>query len=154
MTRYWEDFQEGQTFDLGSTTVHRDDIVDFGQRWIPQPFHVDENAARSSPFGGLIASGWHTACIFMRLYYEHLLADSASMGSPGVRDMRWLEPVRPGQVLRAFATVLRTSESSTTPSRGTVEMRWECARPDGTVVLRMAGTAYFARRSSPSHADE
>ncbi|TNC25340.1 MaoC family dehydratase [Amycolatopsis alkalitolerans] len=149
VTRYWEDFREGQVFDLGSATVSKDDIVDFGRRWIPQPFHVDEASARDSPFGGLIASGWHTACLFMRLYYEHLLAGSASLGSPGVRDMRWLEPVRPGQVLCASATVLRTSVSSTTRGRGTVEMRWECARPDGVVVLRMIGTAFFARRPCP-----
>ena len=144
--RYWEDFQPGQVFNLGSCTVTRDEIIDFGRRWIPQPFHVDEHAARNSPFGGLVASGWHTACIFMRLYYDHLLAGAASMGSPGVQDLRWTAPVRPGDVLHASATVLRTTESATRADRGTVEMRWECVKADGTVVLRMTGTAYFARR--------
>jgi acyl dehydratase len=147
--RYWEDFEAGQSFELGSCTVSKGDIVEFARQWIPQPFHLDEEAARSSPFGGLVASGWHTACVFMRLYYKNLLADSASMGSPGIRDMRWLEPVRPGDVLFASATVLRTSASSTKRGRGTVEMQWECARSDGTVVLQMVGIAYFARRSSP-----
>jgi acyl dehydratase len=145
--RYWEDFTPGQVFDLGSRTVTRDEIIDFGRRWIPQPFHVDETAAQRSHFGGLVASGWHTACIFMRLYYDHLLSDAASMGSPGVRELCWTSPVRPGDVLTASATVLRTARSATRPGRGTVEMRWECVKGDGTVVLRMLGTAYFARRN-------
>lgn len=144
--RYWEDFTPGQVFDLGSQAVTRDEITDFGRRWIPQPFHTDETAARRSHFGGLVASGWHTACIFMRLYYDHLLSDTASMGSPGVRELRWTAPVRPGDVLTASATVLATARSATRPGRGTVEMRWECAKADGTVVLQMLGTAYFARR--------
>lgn len=146
LVRYWEDFRPGQSFDLGSYRVTKEEVIEFGKRWIPQPFHIDEDSAARSQFGGLIASGWHTACIFMRLYYEHLLAHSASMGSPGVRDMRWNYPVRPGDVLYASATVLRVAESATRPERGTVEMRWECSNGDGITVLRMLGIAYFARR--------
>jgi acyl dehydratase len=136
----------GHRFDLGSYRVTKEEIVEFGMRWIPQSFHVDEDAAACSPFGGLIASGWHTACIFMRLYHEHLLAHAAGMGSPGVRTMRWHTPVRPGDLLHASAIVMRATESTTRRDRGTVEMRWECHNDAGVPVLRMIGTTYFARR--------
>ena len=146
VVRYFEDFVPGQTFDLGSYEMTRDDIVEFARRWDPQPFHVDEAAAGESAFGGLIASGWHTACVVMRLYVDTLLADAASMGSPGLEDLRWLVPVRPGDVLRASAQVLDVAPSSTRPDRGTVFLRWEVHNHQGELVARMAGRGLFGRR--------
>jgi len=144
--RYFEDFEPGQLFDLGSYEMTRDEIVEFGRRWDPQPFHVDEGAAAASAFGGLIASGWHTACVFMRLYADALLADSASMGSPGLEELRWLVPVRPGDVLHATAEVLEVALSARRPDRGTVFLRWEVHNSRGELVCRLAGRGLFGRR--------
>lgn len=144
--RYLEDFSPGQVFDLGSYKFSREEILEFGRRWDPQPFHVDEAAAAESSFGGLVASGWHTACVFMRLYVDALLLDSASMGSPGLEELRWLVPVRPGDVLHGTAHVLSATPSSTRPGRGTVVMRWELHNQRNELVARMQGRGLFGRR--------
>lgn len=96
---YYEDIEVGQAFELGSYTVTEEEILDFARKFDPQPFHIDEEAARDSMFGGLIASGWHTASICMRLYVDTILNRSASMGSPGLDQLRWKRPVRPGDTL-------------------------------------------------------
>lgn len=147
MMRYWEDFAVGDVFDLGTRTVTREEIVAFASQWDPQPFHVDEQAARSSSFGGLIASGWHTASLCMRLYVDALLLDAASMGSPGLDEVRWLAPVRPDDTLSVSLSVLDTRPSSKEPGRGTVLLQWEAANQDGVVVLRMSGRGMFGRRT-------
>jgi acyl dehydratase len=146
--RYWEDFSVGDVFDLGTRTVTRQEIVDFAAQWDPQPFHVDEQAAQSSSFGGLIASGWHTASICMRLYVDALLLDAASMGSPGVDELRWLAPVRPDDTLTVSLTVIDSQPSSKNPGRGTVRLQWEAVNQDGVVVLRMSGRGLFGRRAT------
>ena len=145
-SRYFEDFAAGQTFALGTHTMTRDEIVDFARQFDPQPFHVDEEAAQASPFGGLIASGWHTAAVFMRLYVDALLSDAASMGSPGISELRWLAPVRPGDTLTGRFIVESVQPSSKRPDRGTVFFRSEMVAADGTTVLSMTGRGYFARR--------
>lgn len=144
--RYFEDFAAGQVFDLGSHEFTRDEIVDFAQRWDPQPFHLDEDAAAACAFGGLVASGWHTACVFMRLYVDALLLDAASMGSPGLQELRWLLPVRPGDVLRGTAQVTDVTPSSVRADRGTVFMRWEMHNERGELVAGMTGRGLFGRR--------
>src|SRR5258708_421531 len=102
--RYFEDFQVGDIFDLGSTTVTEEEIISFARQFDPQPFHTDPVLAKDSIFGGLVASGWHTTAMFMRLFFDGLLHETASIASPGVDDVRWLKPVRPGDVLRARFT--------------------------------------------------
>lgn len=144
--RYFEDFAPGQVFDLGSYEFSRDEIVGFARQWDPQPFHVDEAAAAESAFGGLVASGWHTACVFMRLYVDALLLDSASMGSPGLEELRWLVPVRPGDVLRGTASVTEVAPSSVRPDRGTVFMLFEMYNARQELVARMTGRGLFGRR--------
>jgi len=144
--RYFEDFAPGQVFDLGSHEFSRDEIVGFARQWDPQPFHVDEAAAAESAFGGLVASGWHTACVFMRLYVDALLLDSASMGSPGLEELRWLVPVRPGDVLRGTASVTEVAPSSVRPDRGTVFMLFEMYNARQELVARMTGRGLFGRR--------
>jgi len=143
--RYWEDFAAGSVLRLSDYEMTREEIVDFGRRWDPQVFHVDEEAAAASSFGSLVASGWHTVCALMRLYVDEVLLDSASMGSPGLEDIRWLAPVRPGDVLQATVEVVETRPSATRADRGTVIMRWE-AKVAGTVVFRMTGRGLFGRR--------
>lgn len=145
--RYWEDFSVGDVFDLGTRTVTRDEIVDFATQWDPQPFHVDEQAAQSSSFGGLVASGWHTASLCMRLYVDALLLDADSMGSPGLDELRWLAPVRPDDTLTVSLTVLDAQPSSKNPGRGTLLLQWEAVNQDGVVALRMSGRGMFGRRS-------
>jgi acyl dehydratase len=144
--RYWEDFAAGQVYELGSYEMTREEIIEFGRRWDPQPFHVDEQAAAASAFGGLIASGWHTGCVLMRLYVDGLLHDAASMGSPGLDELRWLAPVRPGDVLTVTLHVLDVTESSKRPDRGTVHLRWEVTTVDGVPVARATGRGMFGRR--------
>lgn len=144
--RYFEDFAPGMRFDLGRVTVTAEDIVRFAGEFDPQPFHVDPEAAESTSFKGLIASGWHTAALFMRLYVDTLLSDAASEGSPGVEQLRWLHPVRPGDTLTGTFTVADTSPSSTNPRRGTVLFEGEMRNQDDVAVLSMRGRGLFGRR--------
>src|SRR5437870_3196748 len=104
---YLEDFEKGSVIELrGRRTVTREEIIAFAREFDPQPFHLDEDAAKRSPFGGLIASGWHTTAMVMRLIVDEFLApDSGSLGSPGADEIRWLKPVRPGDTLRLRVTV-------------------------------------------------
>ena len=113
--RYWEDFETGQEAEHGSHTITEAEIVEFASRYDPQPFHVDPEAAAAGPFGGLIASGWQTASIYMGLYVRALMLDTAGMGSPGVEELRWLAPVRPGDVLTARSRVLDAWPSENDP---------------------------------------
>ena len=148
-TLYFEDFAPGQTYQLGTHEMTRSEIVEFARKFDPQPFHLDEDAGAASPFGGLIASGWHTASVFMRLYVDALLSDAASMGSPGIQQLRWLQPVRPGDVLSGRFVVEDVQPSSRRDDRGTVFFRGEVTNGEGQIVLSMAGRGYFARRDAP-----
>ena len=145
MTLHFEDLRPGDEYDLGLTRVDGAEMVAFARRFDPQPFHVDAAAAAESPFGGLIASGWFTASLFMRLYVDRVLADSASQGSPGLSELRWLAPVRAGDVLHGWLTVLESAPSATRPGRGTVVLRGELLR-DGEPVLRTTFRGLFGRR--------
>lgn len=133
---------------MGSHTITRQEILDFAAQWDPQPFHLDEDAARRSAFGGLIASGWHTSAIFMRLLVDGLLNSPASLGSPGLDELRWLKPVRPGDTLRPRITVLEATPSARNPARGTVRWNGEILNQDGDVVMRIIGRNLFARRAA------
>lgn len=146
MTRYFEDFAVGDTFDLGSATITRENIIAFASQYDPQPFHVDEERARESAFGGLIASGWQTTAVFMRLFVDNLLSDAASMGSPGLDEIRWLKPVRPGDTLRARLTVAEARPSKSKPDRGTVYSFCEMVNQRDEVVMTLKGLHILGRR--------
>ena len=146
MTVYFEDFVPGRVFELGTIGVTADEIIEFASKYDPQPFHIDPVAARATPFGGLIASGWHTCALYMRLLFDGLLHDSSSQGSPGMDELRWLAPVRPGDRLSATSTVVEATPSATKPNRGTVILRSEMTNQDGVVVLRMVGRGMYGRR--------
>ncbi len=143
---FFEDFEPGAVFDLGQRTVTEEEILTFARQYDPQPFHVDKEAAVESAFGGLISSGWHTAAIFMRLYVDAVLSNAASQGSPGVEELRWLKPVRPGDTLRARLTVLDAVPSNSNPNRGTVYIRSEVDNDRGETVMTMKARGLFARR--------
>jgi acyl dehydratase len=146
--RYFEDIRAGDVVELGAYEVTREEIVDFARKYDPQPFHVDAEAAQDSPFGGLVASGWHTAAIFMRLFVDGILSESASMGSPGVEGIRWTAPVLPGDVLTGRVRVVAATPSQTRPDRGTVITESEVTNQDGEVVMTLRARGFFRRRST------
>ncbi len=145
--RYFEDFSVGDATEVGPVTVSETEIVDFAERFDPQPFHIDAEAAKASPFGGLIASGWHTTALFMGMFVRAVLLDSASLGSPGVEEIRWTAPVRPGDTLHGRSTVTDVQPSATNPRRGTVFTTNEVWNQDDTLVLTLKARGFFARRT-------
>jgi acyl dehydratase len=146
---FLEDFVIGEAIELGSRSVTQEEIVEFARRYDPQPFHVDESAAKASNFGGLIASGWHTASMFMRLFVDRVLAGGATLGSPGIDEIRWPRPVRPGDVLTARVTVLDVVPSRSKPDRGHVRIRYEVFNQMGETVMTMVGVSIYRRRPAP-----
>ena len=146
MHRFFEDFPTGWTYESAPRTLETAEIVAFAREWDPQRYHVDEAAARATPFGGLIASGWQTGCLAMRLMCDGYLADSSCIASPGFDERRWLKPVRPGDSLRFRAQVLEARASTTKPDRGIVRWRWEMLNQHGEAVLSIVGTQFFLRR--------
>ena len=145
---YFEDFKVGQVIELGSCTVSKEEIVSFARRFDPQPFQVDEIAAGESIYGGLIASGWHTGSLFMRLLYDGLLSRAASMGSPGQDELRWPNPVRPGDTLSARGLVKELIPSRSKPDRGLVRTVYEVFNQDGVTVMTMRGLGMFQKRTT------
>lgn len=143
---YWEDFPVGWTFEGGERALSEDEIIAFARDWDPQRFHVDPEAAKATPFGGVIASGWHTCSVMMRLMCDGYLLESACIGSPGLDQIRWFKPVRPGDVLRFRAEAVESSASQKQPNRGTVKFVWELRNADGEVVMSILGRQMFLRR--------
>lgn len=147
--QYLEDFTVGARRDLGSRSVTEAEIVAFARDFDPQPFHVDESAASESFFGGIIASGWHTCSIAMRLIVDGFLNDSASMGSPGVDTIRWKKPVRPGDALTLAMTTTAVTPSRSKPDRGIVTNELEMRDQHGDVVMTMTAMTMIGRRPTP-----
>ncbi len=143
---YWEDFPVGSIREFGGITVTRADIVRFAREFDPQPFHVDEDAAARSPFGGLIASGWHTCALAMRMMCDAYLLDAASLGSPGLDGIKWLVPVRPGDTLRVRFTVLEARPLESNPTAGLLRSHWDILNQKDEIVAEMEGYGMFRRR--------
>jgi acyl dehydratase len=141
-----EDFHPGETIELGSRSVDRDEIIEFARKYDPQPFHVDEEAGRRSIYGGLIASGWHTVAMLMRLLVDAVASRSASMGSPGIDELRFLKPVRPGDTLTARMIVLDVVPSRSKPDRGHVRASYEVFNQHGDRVMTMIARGLYGRR--------
>jgi acyl dehydratase len=144
--RYFEDYVEGSVHDCGSIAVEANEVVAFAKRFDPQSIHTDPEAAKRGPFGGLIASGWHTCGLMMRLYVEHYLTHVASLASPGLDELRWLEPVRPGDRLSLRVTVLKATPSKSKPDRGAVTSFVEVLNQTGVAVLTFRVVNIIARR--------
>ncbi|MEM7023419.1 MAG: MaoC family dehydratase [Pseudomonadota bacterium] len=145
---YLDDLKQGQVFALGQYKVTHDEITDFARQWDPQPFHIDDNAAKGTIFGQVIASGWHTACIFMRLFANGLLNRAAASGSPGLDELRWQKPVFPDDTLEASAEILEVKPSRSKPDRGAVRIRCSVSNQDDDEVLSMTAIVLFHRRPS------
>ena len=148
---HWEDFSPGQVTDCGSRLVTREEIVGFAAEFDPQPMHLDEEAARSGVLGGLVASGWHSCCILMRLLSDKLLCNATFMGAPGIEEVRWLAPIRPGDRIEARATVLETRASRSRPDMGFVKFRFELIDASGHPVLELIVSPMFGRRADAGH---
>lgn len=144
--RYFEDFHVGDTFDLGSIEVTEEEIIAFARQFDPQPFHINPEGAKDSIFHGLVASGWHTTALFMRLLVDGLLQETISMGSPGVDEVRWRMPVHPGDSLRATLTVLECNPSRSRLDMGIVRSASEMFNQKNEVVLTLSGIHFFGRR--------
>ena len=146
LTWYYEDFHVGHVIDVGSITVSEPEIIAFARQYDPQPMHTDPSAAGFSIYGGLIASGWHTVALFMRILVENLVARTSSLGSPGVDELRWPLPVRPGDTLTGSMEILDTRVSNSRPTMGIVRWRGTVRNQDGKLVMSLIGTNFFGRR--------
>ena len=133
--RYFEDYPVGLVDEFGDIEITADDIVAFARRYDPQPMHIDPEAAAQGPFGGLIASGWHTAALIMPLFVEHFLSKVATLPSPGIDELRWVRPVRPGDRLRVRITVTEARRSVSKPDRGMVRSLVEVLNQNGELVM-------------------
>jgi acyl dehydratase len=143
---HWEDFPVGETVEFGNHRVTAEDIVAFAAEFDPQPFHLDDAAAKTTLLGGLAASGWHTCAIMMRMLCEAYVLDSASMGAPGLDEVRWLKPVRPGDVLRIRRTCVESRASRSRPGMGLTRFTWEMYNQAGDQVMTATGTNMLVRR--------
>ena len=144
--RYFEDYAPGTTYDCGSVGIDQASIIAFAKEFDPQPFHVDPVTAAAGPYGGLIASGWHTAAIVMRLLVDNYLSAEASLGSAGLDELRWPHPVRPGDTLRVRATVVESRRSLSKPDRGIVKTMVEAVNQDGRTVMRATAINFMLVR--------
>jgi len=144
---YWEDFVVGQVRDLGSITPTREEIIAFATQFDPQPFHLDDAAAKVSVFGALSASGWHTCSMAMRLMVTNFLHETSSLGSPGLENIKWMKPVYPGDTLRLQSTMVETKPMSKRPDVGMTRSIWEMFNQHGDKVLHMEGWGMFRRRT-------
>ena len=144
--RWFDDFAVGEQFEFGAYVVTEDEIIDFARRYDPQPFHLDLEAAKASHFGGLVASGWMTSAVLMRLLCDHFIPRQSSMGSPGVDEVRWLKPLRPGDTLRARVEVTETRASQSKPDRGVIRCRHQLLNQHDEVVMSMHGMGMYKKR--------
>ncbi|TAN56079.1 MAG: MaoC family dehydratase [Betaproteobacteria bacterium] len=146
---YWEDFTPGEVVEIGRHTFTEEEIIAFAVQFDPQPFHTDPQAARGTFYGGLIASGWHTCAVGMRLMVQSYIGRAASAGSPGVENIRWLGPVRPGDTIAYRRVIVETRPSGSRPGIGLVRSRSEAINQHGETVMTMEGWGLFRRRPAP-----
>ena len=142
---YFEDFNTSWTAEYGPRRVTREEIIGFAAQFDPQPMHLDEEAARNTMLGGLGASGWHSCCILMKMIADGLLLDTASMGAPGIDEVKWIKPVRPGDVLSVESEVKEKVEGRR-PDRGTVKIESRIENQRGEVVMSLVSLVIYLRR--------
>ncbi|MGF6443773.1 MaoC family dehydratase [Paraburkholderia youngii] len=143
----FEDMEVGTSHEIGKHTFTREEIVEFARKFDPQPFHLDEAAAAESPFRGLVASGWHTCSVMMGMLVRKVLADSTSMGSPGIDEIRWLKPVRVGDTITMMNVIVDKRVSQSKPDRGIVSTRWEGINQHGDTVITVRSNGMFGLRN-------
>ena len=146
--RYFEDYVVGVEQEVGSVGLSETEIIEFANKYDPQDFHTDPEKAKTGPFGGLIASGWHTIAVVMRLLVDKYLDNASSLGSPGIDELRWMAPVRPGDVLTVRAKVFNARRSDSKPDRGLIHTSVETSNQDGTMVMTMKAVNVVACREA------
>ncbi|MGH7349914.1 MAG: MaoC family dehydratase [Candidatus Rokuibacteriota bacterium] len=146
--KHFEDVKVGDLMRFGRYEVTREEIVEYARQFDPQPFHLDEAAARASMFGGLIASGWHTGAMFMRMVAEHMAPTHSTSGALGFDDLKWTRPVRPGDVLSVESEIREKIESRSRPDRGTVKIESRVSNQRGEVVMSLVSLVIYLRRPS------
>lgn len=146
--RYFEDYVAGSVHEFGSIVVDEQEVLDFGKRFVPLSYHTDKEAAKKSLYGGLIASGWHTAALMMRLYTDNYLSKVANLGSPGVDELRWDKPVFPGDELSIRVTVLEARRSASKPDRGILRSFIEVLNQKREVVMTLKSVNFVRSRQS------
>ncbi len=146
--RYFEDYVAGSVHEFGSIMVEEEDMIAFAKRFDPQMFHMDPDAAKDSEYNGLIASGWYTGALMMRLFADHYLSHVASLGSPGVDELRWLKPVRPGDEISIRVTILETKKSHSKPDWGIVRSFIEVMNQDRKVVMDLKAVNFLRCRGA------
>jgi acyl dehydratase len=144
--RYFEDYVTGSVHEFGPIIVEEKEIIAFARRFDPQILHTDSDAAKDTVFGGLIASGWHTAALMMRLFVDYYLSQVASLGSPGVDELRWLKPVRPDDEISIRVTVLETKRSNSKADRGIVRSFIEAMNQDREIVMSLKAVNFLLCR--------
>jgi acyl dehydratase len=149
---HWEDFEPNAVAIYGPRLVTREEIVAFASEFDPQPMHLNEAAASATMLGGLSASGWHSCCLVMRMISDGFVLGSSSMGAPGIEEVRWLKPLRPGTQIRVRATVLGKRASNSRPERGFVQFLYEVLDEQDAVLTTMTGSMIMARREAGAHA--
>ena len=145
--RHWEDFAPGAVEFYGPRLVTREEIVAFAAEFDPQPMHLDEEAARASMLGGLAASGWHTCCLLMRMACDSFVLNSSSMGAPGVDEVKWLKPLRPGTRITLRITVLDTRVSNSRPEMGFVKLQMEVLDDERALLMTLTTSMIMGRRA-------
>ena len=146
--RYFEDYAPGSVHEFGSAVVDEPEIIEFGKRFVPLSYHVDPDAARNSIYGGLNASGWHTAALMMRLYTDHYLSKAANLGSPGCDELRWAKPVFPGDRLSIRVEVIEARRSESKPERGVVRSFVKVLNQKSEVVMTLTMVNFVRVRGS------
>jgi len=149
---HWEDFKPGAVAVYGPRLVTREEIVAFAAEFDPQPMHLDEAAASATMLGGLAASGWHSCCLLMRMIADGFILDSSSMGGPGVDEVRWLKPLRPGTRIRVRSTVLDIRASTSRPEMGLVKFLFEMLDEADATLTTLSTTLMFGRRAAGARA--
>jgi acyl dehydratase len=144
--RYFEDYVPGLTVDCGTFSISEEEIIRFGREYDPQPFHVDPLGAKDGPYGGLIASGWQTTALMMRLLVEHYVSPESSLGAAGIDEIRWPRPVRPGDTLQVRVTVLEARRSNSKRDRGIIRSRAEVTNQDGVVAMTLTSINFVRLR--------
>jgi len=147
--RYFEDYVPGAAYEYGYVTVTEAEILSYASQFDPQPIHVDPDFAARGPFGGLIASGWHTAAIGMRMIVDHYLSRVASIASPGIDELRWPAPLRPGDSVRLRVTVVEARRSRSKPDRGLVRTHGELINQNDETVMELTAMNLIRARPAP-----
>lgn len=145
-TKYLEDFEPGQIFRTRGMSMDESEIMDFARKYDPQPIHTDREAAAEGPFGGLIASGWHTGSMVFRLWVDLGFMEKSSLGGPGIENLRWLLPVRPGDTLHTEVEIIEARPSKSKPDRGILRYITRGINQRGETVITMNSASFLKRR--------